>query len=107
MWLSDTQITVTVSSPVELTAYFRDAEGVFARHWLESGYYFPGRNVVECRFDLPNVDQLLSFLWNVTLPEGWTLVDASGDGGPRTSCDLFHTSSAYVFALPSKGGFSG
>ena len=87
MWLSDTQITVTVNAPVDLTAYFRDADGVFARHWLESGYFFPGRNVVECRFDVPSLESLLTFQWSVALPGGWTLVDASGDGGPLVDGD--------------------
>jgi hypothetical protein len=48
-----------------------------------AGYRSPGTNAIACEFSRPTDRTLISLLWRPSLPAGWTLLSASGDGGPE------------------------
>lgn len=52
-----------------------------ATHTLAE-YDSPGSNVVECEVYFPTNQSLLGLGWTLGLPEGWSLVSASGNGQP-------------------------
>jgi len=71
-----------MDQPRSVKALFWDTSTELGRHWVEGGTYFPGMNRIECRFYVPDVDDLLSLVWQPELPAGWSLVRAEGQGGP-------------------------
>jgi hypothetical protein len=48
-----------------------------------AGYRSPGTNAIACEFARPAGSALVSLLWRPSLPPGWTVVQASGDGAPE------------------------
>ncbi len=76
-------MTVAMEAPRTIRALFRDGTQMVGLHWSELGTYFPGENAIQCRFYVPDVDELMSLVWTPSLPLDWNLVDAEGDGGPR------------------------
>jgi len=79
----DNPLSLVMDSERQVRALFWDKSTVLARHWVKGGAYFPGINEVQCTFFMPDVKDLLSLEWTPKLPDGWTLVRASGDGNPR------------------------
>ena len=79
---TENPLTVTMDEPRSVKALFWHTSTELGRHWIEGGTYFPGMNRIECRFYVPDVDDLLSLVWNLELPAGWSLVTAHGEGGP-------------------------
>jgi hypothetical protein len=47
----------------------------------------PGTNVVYCQVDNQTARRLLSLVWVPTLPAGWAILGASGDGAPEVGPD--------------------
>jgi len=75
-------VTVVMDGPRTVRALFWNRTHMLGLHWNESGSYFPGENTINCRFYVPDVDELMSLVWTPDLPGDWALVDAEGDGGP-------------------------
>jgi hypothetical protein len=50
-----------------------------------SGYLSPGTNIVTCQISYPTGQKLWSLTWTPQLPDGWTLLSATGDGNPEVS----------------------
>jgi formylglycine-generating enzyme required for sulfatase activity len=48
-------------------------------------YVSPGTNTVECEVYFPTNQSLVALGWTVSLPDGWALVSASGDGQPTAN----------------------
>ena len=79
--------TTTVSSSSSSTT----AGALIAMHSVDHGVYRAGcvdspvefgSNRVENTFAYPGSEALVSLLWDVSLPPGWTIADAEGDGAP-------------------------
>jgi hypothetical protein len=76
-------LALTMNQAHAVAAVFRERDTIFANHWDDDGYYFPGDNVIQCRFYIERPDELLSLVWIPILPAGWTLRSAAGDGDPQ------------------------
>lgn len=57
------------------------AQDLSATH-SAAGYRTPFTNTITCTFSHPASNVLNALLWRPTLPAGWTLRDAAGDGAP-------------------------
>jgi len=79
----DNPVSLVMDDHRTVRALFWNRTEVLGLHWNEHGTYFPGENAIQCRFYVPDVDDLMSLVWTPDLPGDWSLVDAEGDGGPR------------------------
>jgi hypothetical protein len=66
----------------QITVESEPVEGVIAASQAGNTYRSPGTNMVTCQFDYPSNSVLLSLLWRITPPAGWSVESPSGDGAP-------------------------
>ena len=72
------------SSEVSALSSSQTAPTVTATH-SGSGYRASETVTINAQFTHPAGENLLSLLWRPTLPSGWVLTDASGDGAPEVN----------------------
>ena len=77
LWLAAIVLLMAGTGPAS-------AAGVLAIHGA-SGYRSPGTNTIVCQFSYPSTNSLWSLLWSPSLPSGWVITGASGDGDPQVS----------------------
>ena len=83
--LLNTSLALLVVAPLSAA---QAASGSATHHC--SGYSSPGTTAVQAEFSYEADRQLLSLLWEQSLPTGWSLDAVSGDGDPEISSNA-HT----------------
>jgi len=84
-WLAvTTSNNISSQRPFSLTV--QEYLPVFPTHTIQA-FVSPGTNVVYCQVDNQSGRPFLSLVWVPTLPAGWSLVGAQGDGGPEVGPD--------------------
>ena len=82
----DNPLTLSMDQARFVTAQFLVNTNEIAATHACDGYYSPSTSsTVSCSFSYPGDQSLTSLTWAVSLPGGWSLLSASGDGSPAVA----------------------